>query len=485
MTAAPAEASKSTTRRILSLAVPAFGALIAQPIFVATDTAMVGHLGETVLAGLAIGSMCITTIVGLMVFLAYTTTPVVARRLGAGDRAGAIRAGFDGMWLALYCAVVLLLVGIVAAGPVISVMTDDPFVASAARSYFTISLWGLPGMLISLAAVGLLRGLQDTRTPLIVSVTGAVVNIGFNYLFIYGLQFGIAGSALGTVVVETLMASVYVAIALRAANRENISIAPGIGEPRAQLRASGYMLLRTLTLRIAMVTMVWAAGTIGTTELAALQIGLTVFNLLAFALDALAIAAQAMIGHDLGLGDHHQVYRMSLQLCGWGVGFGVLLTVAMEWGNKLLGGTAGGGLASLFTTDRNVQLAAADLLTAIALVMPLAGLVFVLDGVLIGAADHRYLALTGLINLAVFGVTLALTLGVASGSGATMLVYVWLSFGGAMMGSRAITLLLRTVGETWLHVGNTATRDAVDTGAAEENTGVAASPRRDGSAMGH
>lgn len=464
MTSARSEAAQpGTSRRILTLALPALGALIAQPIFVATDTAMVGHLGETVLAGLAIGSACITTVVGLMVFLAYTTTPVVARHLGAGNKPAAIRAGFDGMWLALYCAIGLLLVGLVAAAPVIGTMTDDPFVESAALSYLTISLWGLPGMLVSLAAIGLLRGLQDTRTPLIVSVAGAICNIGFNYIFIYGLQLGIAGSALGTAVVETLMAVVYVTIAVRAASREDVPLSPGIGDPRAQLHASGFMLLRTATLRIALVAMVWAAGQVGTTELAALQVGMTVFNLLAFALDALAIAAQAMIGHDLAARPKREVYRLAIVLSAWGIGFGVLLYVVLSLTNGLVGYTwLPGGLASLFTADATVVNVANSLLMAMALTMPIAGLVFALDGVLIGAADNAYLALSGVLNLIVFGVALWFVMQ-TSDSNWVQLIGIWMAFGGAMMLSRAVTLVARLISERWMHTAVIAAAPATDT----------------------
>jgi Na+-driven multidrug efflux pump len=194
-----AMATQQLTRRMLALAIPALGALIAQPLFVATDTAMVGHLGEPVLAGLAVGSTVVTTLVGLMVFLAYTTTPMVARRLGAGDKPGAVRAGIDGMWLGLGCGVVLLLIGLPLASPIVAGFTQDALVADAAMSYLTISLWGLPGMLLTLAATGLLRGLQDTRTPLIVSVAGALANVLLNAVFIYGLNLGIALGVLVTV----------------------------------------------------------------------------------------------------------------------------------------------------------------------------------------------------------------------------------------------------------------------------------------------
>ena len=171
-------------RRLGSLAIPALGALIAEPLFVLTDTAMVGHLGETVLAGMSIGSTVMQTVIGLCIFLSYTTTPMVARRLGANDKPGAIRAGIDGIWLGLGLGVILLLVGLPLTGTITSAFTPDPAVARQAYHYIAICLWGLPGMLTVLAATGLLRGLQDTRTPLAVAAGGAVVNVILNWLFI-------------------------------------------------------------------------------------------------------------------------------------------------------------------------------------------------------------------------------------------------------------------------------------------------------------
>jgi putative MATE family efflux protein len=436
-------ATQHLTRRILRLAVPALGALVAQPLFVATDTAMVGHLGEPVLAGLAVGSTVVSTLVGLMVFLAYTTTPIVARRLGAGDRPGAIRAGIDGMWLGLACGVVLLLVGLPLSAPIVAGFTRDAIVGSAAMSYLTISLWGLPAMLLTLAATGLLRGLQDTRTPLVVAVAGAGANVVLNAVFIYGLGLGIAGSALGTVVAEWGMALVYLLIAARAARAHGVTLRPGIGDPRQAITTSALMMLRTVTLRIALIVLVWASGQLGVSELATLQVTYTVYNVLVFVLDALAIAAQAMVGHDLGVGDRAAVRRMTTLLAWWGVGLGVALGVVIA--------ATSGVLGHVFTTDARVLELLPGALVTMAITLPVCGYVFSLDGILIGAGDIAYLAWTGLINLAVFCALAWAVLAAAPAE--TGLVWLWAAFGGGFMLSRGVTLGVRVANDRWMVVG--------------------------------
>src|SRR5690606_10558351 len=139
----------------------------------------------------------------------YATTPAVARRLGAGDRPGAIRAGIDGLWLAVGIGALLLVAGIPASGLLVGLFGADAAITAAADTYFTISLWGIPGMLIVIAANGLLRGLHDTRTPLIVAGGGFAANAVLYAVFIYGFGWGIGGSAAGTVVAQWAMALVY------------------------------------------------------------------------------------------------------------------------------------------------------------------------------------------------------------------------------------------------------------------------------------
>ncbi|WP_225735673.1 MATE family efflux transporter [Gulosibacter chungangensis] len=432
-----------TTRRILALAVPALGSLVAQPLFVLTDTAMVGHLGESVLAGLSIGATIITTITGLMVFLAYTTTPLVARRLGAGDRAGAVRAGIDGMWLGLACGVVLLLLGLVIADPVVRVFTNDQFVYEAAMSYLTVSLWGLPGMLLVIAGTGLLRGLQDTKTPLLVAVGGAVLNAGLNAALIYGAQLGIAGSALGTVIAETLMAVIYIIVGMQAANTHGVSLSFGIGQPREALVSSSLMILRTVTLRIALLLLMWAGAQLGVSELATLQVTYTVYNVLVFTLDALAIAAQAIIGHDLGAGRASEVKRLTWMLVWWGVGLGVVLLLVMIALSPVFG--------YLFVNEFAVLDMLPSAFITMALFLPIGGVVFVLDGVLIGAGDLKYLAIVGIFPLIAFVSLVFIVLGL-NVQGAYAVNMLWCAFGGYLIG-RGITLIGRVVGDRWIVLG--------------------------------
>ncbi|MFB2584940.1 MATE family efflux transporter [Herbiconiux liukaitaii] len=442
-------------RDILRLAVPALGALVAEPLFLLTDTALVGHLGETPLAALGVAGAVLQTVVGLLIFLAYATTPAVARRLGAGDTAGAVKAGIDGMWLALGTGIALALVGWPLAGSVVRLFGSTAAVSEAATTYLTISLIGLPGMLLVIAATGLLRGLQDTRTPLVVAVGGFAVNALLNALFIYGFGWGIAGSAIGTVLAQWGMAAVYVVIAVRAARRVGVTLRPGLDGVGGAASAGGWLLLRTASLRAALLASIAVAAGFGVTSLAAFQIAMTIFSTLAFVLDSLAIAGQAMIGHGLGASDVPRVHAVTRRLIRWGVLAGVVLGALLAVVAPFAG--------PVFSPSPSVQGAVTAVLLAMAVGIPLAGYVFVLDGVLIGAGDARYLALTGLVNLALYAplltaVAVIHTAGTAGGAGTDVagipaLVWLWLAFGLGYIGARALTLGLRARGSRWILTG--------------------------------
>jgi putative MATE family efflux protein len=441
---------RALDRQILALAVPALGALVAEPLFLLTDTALVGHLGAAQLAGLGIAGVILQSVVGLLIFLAYATTPAVARRLGAGDRPGAIRAGIDGMWLALIMGVALALLGLPAAEPLTAAFGAGPEATNAATTYLTISLAGLPAMLLVIAASGLLRGLQDTRTPLAVAGVGFLVNAVLNAVLIYGAGLGIAGSALGTVLAQWGMAIVYIGIAVRAARSTGIGVRPGLSGVTGVAAAGGWLLLRTASLRAALLVTVLAGAALGVQELAALQVALTLFSTLAFVLDALAIAGQAMVGHGLGAADLPRVSAITRRLVAWGL-----------WGGLVLGAVLAclsGVLPGLFTSDAEVARLLSGTLLVMALGIPLAGYVFVLDGVLIGAGDGRYLAWTGVLNLAVYLPLLALvsTLGL---DGGPALVALWSAFGLGYIGARAVTLGLRARGSAWLVPGSNPSHD--------------------------
>ncbi|PPF89700.1 MATE family efflux transporter [Subtercola sp. Z020] len=451
----PVPPVKSLDRDILRLAVPALGALVAEPLFLLTDTALVGHLGEVPLAALGIASAVVQTVIGLLIFLAYATTPAVARRLGAGDRTGAIRAGIDGLWLALGLGVVVVLLGLVFARPVVGLFTGATDVAADAVTYLTVSLAGLPAMLLVIAATGLLRGLQDTRTPLVVAVAGFAANAGLNALFIYGFGWGIAGSAAGTVVAQWAMAAVYIVIAVRAARASGALLRPGLDGVGSAAASGAWLLLRTASLRAAILATVAVAATLGTASLGAFQIALTLFTTLAFILDALAIAGQALIGHGLGAGDTERVMLVTRRLVRWGLASGVVLgaAVALVAGLGLLG--------PVFTSSPEVQAALRVTALAMAVGIPLAGYVFVLDGVLIGAGDSRYLALSGLVNVAIYAPLLVLVLLFAPGGGDdAALVWLWAAFGYGYLGARALTLGLRARSGRWIVAGASAAEPA-------------------------
>jgi putative MATE family efflux protein len=424
-------------RDILHLAVPSLGALVAEPVFVLTDTAMVGHLGAESLAGLGLASTVLQTAIGLLIFLAYATTPAVARRLGAGDRAGALSAGADGLWLALGIGVVLLVTLLPATPALVGAFGAAAEVETAALTYLTIAWWGVPGMLLVFAATGVLRGLHDARTPLIVAGWGFAANIALNAVLIYGAGLGIAGSAIGTVIAQWAMAVVLVTVVVRAGRASHARMRPGRQGLHAALTSGSWLLLRTLSLRIALVVTVVVATRLGTTELAATHVWFAVYSLLALALDALAIAGQALIGHGLGASDVSRVHAITRRLVGWGVCVGAALTVVVIGLAPFV--------ARVVTSDQAVRDALPLVLVILALGLPLAGLVFVLDGVLIGAGDGRYLAMTGALNL---GFYLAL-LGIP-GIGLTALLSAF-TFG--YLGARAVTLGLRARGEAWIVTG--------------------------------
>lgn len=440
-----ARARSPLDRQIAALAVPALGALIAEPLFIATDTAMIGHLGATPLAAIGIAGTVLQTIVGLLVFLAYATTPAVARRMGAGDIPGAMRAGIDGLWLALLVGVLLVAAGIPLAPTLVGWFGADAAVTAGAVDYLTISLWGLPGMLLLVAATGLFRGLRDTRTPLWIAVAGFAANAALNAALIYGTGWGLVGSAIGSAIAQTGMGVVAAALCIRHARRAQVTLLPGGAGILASVSAGGWLFVRTLSLRIALIATIAAATAHGTVALASTQVLFTLFSLLALALDALAIAGQAMIGHSLGSGDRDGVtaiVRRLLQLGAiGGVAVGALLAAAS------------GVLGRVFTNDEAVLAALAPGFLVLAIGMPIAAVVFVLDGVLIGAGDARYLAWTGIVNLAVV-LPLLVLVGLADVDAVTAVVAVQLVFAVGFMLARLTTLGLRARGERWMVLGH-------------------------------
>ncbi|MEU6310357.1 MATE family efflux transporter [Streptomyces sp. NPDC047014] len=438
---APPAGPRRHDREILALAVPAFGALVAEPLFVLADSAIVGHLGTPQLAGLGIAAALLTTAVSVFVFLAYATTAAVARRVGAGDLPAAIRQGMDGIWLALLLGAAVVAVVLPAAPWLVSLFGASDVVAPHAITYLRISSLGIPAMLVVLAATGVIRGLQDTRTPLYVAIGGFALNGALNLALVYGAGLGIAGSAWGTVMAQCAMAAAYLFVVVRGARRHGASLRPDAAGIRACAQAGAPLLVRTLSLRAILMIATVVAARLGDADIAAHQILLSLWSLLAFALDAIAIAGQAIIGRYLGAGDTDGAKAVWRRMVRWGIVTGLVLGLLVALSRPVF--------IPLFTSDPAVESALLPALLVVALSQPVSGIVFVLDGVLMGAGDGPYLARAMLVTLAAF--TPVALLVPALGGGLTAL---W----GAMtlmMLVRMVTLQLRARSGRWAVAGAT------------------------------
>jgi putative MATE family efflux protein len=429
-------------REIWRLALPAFGALAAEPLYVLADTAIVGQLGTRPLAGLAVAGIVLTAAYSLFNFLAYSTTAAVARQVGAGDLRRAAELGVDGMWLALGLGAVLLVLGVALAPWIVDAMGASTRVHPYAVTYLRISALGAPAYLIGLAATGYLRGLQDTRTTLIVAVAANVVNLVLEIVLVFGLDTGIAGSAWGTVIAQLGAAVAYVAIVARTVRATGASVWPRRDGVRTVAVIGGPLIVRTASLLAALLVATNLAARISDDAVAAHQIAFQINLFLALSLDAIAIAGQAMVGRFLGASDAPQARAAARRMIEWGIVIGVAFAVILV--------VARPALVPLFTDDVGVQHLALQVLWIVALVQPLSAVVFVLDGILIGAGDQRYLARAMLASTLLAFVPAVVVVTVLDGG----LLWLW----GAIafwIAARGLTVGWRFAGTAWQVTGAT------------------------------
>ena len=373
-----------TDRELLRLAVPAVGALVAEPLYLLADTAVVGHLGTSPLAGLAVASGVLLFAYGMCIFLAYGTTASVARLTGAGRPEAAAAQAVQGLWLAASLGVALAVLGAWFGQRLLGLLGAEGTVLDQAGTYLRISLLGAPAMLVMLAGVGYLRGLRDTVRPLWVAVGTAALNLILEVVLIYGFGLGIGASAAATVVAQWIGAGCYLVWIGSEVRCYEVSLGPDWSALRRLALVSTDLMVRNLSLGGTFLVGTSVAARIGAAPVAAHQVAFLVWMMLSLTMDGLAIAAQAMVGTALGAGDGDGARRIGRRTIVWSVGVGITLGLALLLARDSVSG--------LFSNDPAVVGLAGFLLLHVGLMAPLSGVAFALDGILIGAGDQRFMA---------------------------------------------------------------------------------------------
>ncbi len=413
---------------------PALGALAAEPLYILVDTAIVGHLGVAPLAALAIAGTLLTGAFTIFNFLTYGTTAQVARYHGAGDERTVATLGVQALWLASAIGVVLFSLAVALARPLVGLMGATGHTADLAVLYMRIAAIGLPFALIALAGQGYLRGKSDLRTPLRIVIAANVVNVVLELIFVYGFDWGVAGSAWGTAIAQAGMGLAFARLLWAQPWR------PNLDRIRPLLRIGGEIFVRTTALYASFVVASAVLARVGTASLAAHQIAFGLWTFLALVLDAIAIAGQVIVGRSLGAGDAQRAYDASRRMIGWSLALGTVLGVvmlALTW-----------TLPHVFTDDASVIDRAQAIWPLFALMQPLAGVVFALDGILIGAGDTRFL----MWSMLVAGVFVYIPIALAALHFHWGIVGVWCGLI-ALLAARALALGARFAGRRWALTG--------------------------------
>ena len=422
-------------REIFRLAVPALGALAAEPLYVLVDTAIVGHLGTSQLASLAIAATVLSSAFTVFNFLTYGTTARVSRLHGAGQEEDAAALGAQALWLGLAIGVVLALLTLLLARPVAQLMGAEGEILDGAVLYLRIAALGSPFFMLAAAGQGYLRGMSDLRTPLLILVVAHAVNVVLELLFVYGFDWGLAGSAWGTVIAQAGMGGAFVWVQARASGWEP----PRLDRIRSLMKIGGEIAVRTTALLASFLVASAVLARVGAPSLGAHQIAFQLFIFLALVLDAIAIAGQVMVGRMLGAGDPDGARAAAVRMIGWSVVVGSVFAVALLSLEDVL--------PRAFSADDAVIERAHSVWPLFAALMPAGGAVFALDGILIGASDTRYLMWSMLAASAVY-VPLAL-LALHQDWG---IQGVWAGLG-ALFAVRLLTLGVRFAGRRWALTG--------------------------------
>ncbi len=367
---------------IVKLALPALGALAAEPLYLLVDTAIVGHLGRPQLAALGIAATILGALFAVFNFLQYGTTAQVARAGGAGEHEAARRLGAQAVWLSL--AFGIAVAGIVAAlaVPLVSLIGGEGDAASFAETYLRIAAVGLPAAFLALGASGYLRGVSDLKTPLVIVVLGNALNVVLEVVFVYGLDWGVRGSAWGTAIAQLAMGSTFLVVIVRSLHPAEAR--PDFALARRVLSLGKWIFLRTSALMLSFVLAGAVATRFGDAAIGAHQVAFQLWIFLALVLDSIAIAGQIIAGRELGAGRRDDAYAAGERMIWLSVTLGAAFAVAML--------ALAGVLPHVFTSDEDTLHQVSLLWPLFALMQPLNGAVFALDGILIGAGDGPFLA---------------------------------------------------------------------------------------------
>ncbi len=413
------------------LAFPALGALAADPLVSLVDTLFVGRLGVTPLAALGVNTSIFSMAFVVFNFLAYGTTPMVAGAVGRGDVDRAGRIAVEALTLAFIAGLVALALLQLFARPIVEAMGATGELVEPALVYLRIRAFAGPAVLLITAGHGIFRGWHDTRTPLRVTLALNVVNLVLDPLLIFGFGWGIAGAAVATVVAQWSGALCFLWLVL-VRRREALGVRLELPRPRDLLpflHIGGTLVIRTFSL-IGTLTLATAVATrIGTVAVAAHQVASQLWLGLALVVDALAVAGQAMVARYRGSrgGRAARVAADRLLVWGFAVGLGLAFgfTAVSPW------------LPRIFTDDPTAIAGVRSLLPFVIVMQPINALVFVWDGILIGAEDFRYLAAQMVLSAIIAGVVLLLVLPLDWG-----LEGVWWGIVALMLG-RLLTLAAR------------------------------------------
>jgi len=370
---------RAPLREILGLALPALGVLAAEPLYLLVDTAVVGHLGAVQLGGLSVAAIVLAQVSTQLTFLSYGTTARAARLHGAGRRRDAVDEGVQATWLAVTVGAVLIVAGQLLAAPIAELLAGPGPVADAAVSWLRIALLGVPFVLVTMAGNGWMRGVQDTRRPLWYVLAGNGISAALCPLLVYGAGWGLEGSAVANVCAQLIAASLFI----RALVAERADLTPRPRRMRAQLLLGRDLVLRSFAFQACFVSATAVAAHASTGAVGAHQIVLQLWTFLALVLDSLAIAAQSLVGAALGAGDDRTARGLARQVTGYGLVFGVAL--------GLLFAALAGVLPAVFTSDGSVLAEIPHAWWFFVALQPIAGVVFALDGVLLGAGDAAFL----------------------------------------------------------------------------------------------